>query len=316
MVHELARDHYGVKNQETLGILRRMVVKVAFIGLGNMGGGMAGRLLQSGFHLTVYNRTPARANPLVTTGALAADNPRDAVTDADFVISMLADDQALVGLALGEAGFVEAMRSDAVHLSMSTVSPTATRTLGAAHQALGTWLVAAPVLGRPDRAASGGLRIVAAGPRALEERCRPLFEALSSGYVWLGENPEQANIFKIVLNFALLGLVEVVAEALTLAEQNQIDREQYRQFVAPMFTSVLEGYAQRMISGAFEPAGFSSVLALKDARLAFELAEESRTPTPLASLVHDHLLQAIAHGRAEWDLAALVEVLREQAGLR
>jgi 3-hydroxyisobutyrate dehydrogenase-like beta-hydroxyacid dehydrogenase len=293
-----------------------MGVQVAFIGLGHMGSGMAARLRQAGFRLTVYNRTPAKANALVAAGALAADTPRDAVKDADIVVSMLADDQALLGLALGQEGFVEAMRRDAVHVSMSTVSPAATRSLRAAHEALGTWLVAAPVLGRPDRAASGELRIVAAGPRALEERCRPLFEALSSGYIWLGENQEQANIFKILLNFALLGLVEVMAEALTLAERNQIDREQYRQFVAPLFTNVVEAYAQRMISGAFEPAGFSSLLALKDARLAFEVGEESRTPAPLTGVVHDQLLQAIARGRGEWDLAGLIEVLREQAGLR
>jgi 3-hydroxyisobutyrate dehydrogenase-like beta-hydroxyacid dehydrogenase len=289
---------------------------VAFLGLGRMGAGMAARLLQSGFQVTVYNRTHARAEALVGAGGLAADSPRDAVKDADVVVSMLADDQALLGLALGEAGFVDAMRPDTVHLSMSTVSPAATRSLRAQHEARGTWLVAATVLGRPDRAASGELRIVAAGPRALEERCRPLFDAMSSGYIWVSENQERANVFKIVLNFALLGLVELTAEALTLAEHNQIDREQYRQFVAPLFANVIEEYAPRMMSGAFEPAGFSSVLALKDARLAFELADDSRTPAPLAGVVHDHLVEGIARCRGEWDLAAVVEVLREQAGLR
>jgi 3-hydroxyisobutyrate dehydrogenase-like beta-hydroxyacid dehydrogenase len=292
-----------------------MVVQVAFIGLGNMGSGMAARLLQAGYRLTVYNRTRAKADALVAAGAAAVDQPREAVKDADVVVSMLADDQALLGVALGEGGFVDAMRRDAVHVSMSTVSPVATRALREAHEARGTWLVAAPVLGRPDVAASGGLRIVAAGSRRLEERCRPLFQALARDYLWLGETQEQANVFKILLNFALLGLIEVTAEALTLAEHNQIDRQQYRQFVAPLFASAADGYAQRMISGAFEPAGFTSVLALKDARLAFDVAEESRTPTPLIGVVHEHLVQAIARGRGEWDLAGLVEVLREQAGL-
>jgi 3-hydroxyisobutyrate dehydrogenase-like beta-hydroxyacid dehydrogenase len=293
-----------------------MTQHIAFLGLGRMGAGMAARLLRSGFQLTVYNRTHARAEALVAAGALRADTPRDAVKDADVVVSMLADDQALLGLALGEAGFVGAMRPETVHLSMSTVSPATTRTLRTQHEVRGTWLVAATVLGRPDRAASGELRIVAAGPRALEERCRPLFHAMSSGYIWVSENQERANVFKIVLNFALLGLVELTAEALTLAEHNQIDREQYRQFVAPLFTNVIEDYASRMMAGAFEPAGFSSALALKDARLAFELADESRTPAPLAGVVHDHLLEGVAHHRGEWDLAAVVEVLREQAGLQ
>jgi 3-hydroxyisobutyrate dehydrogenase-like beta-hydroxyacid dehydrogenase len=289
---------------------------VAFLGLGRMGAGMAARLLQSGFQVTAYNRTHARAEALVAAGATAADTPRDAVSDADLVVSMLADDQALLGLALGEAGFVEAMRPHTVHVSMSTVSPAATRSLRAEHEARGSWLVAATVLGRPDRAASGELRIVAAGPRGLEERCRPLFDAMSRGYIWVSENQERANVFKIVLNFALLGLVELTAEALTLAEHNQIDREQYRQFIAPLFADVIEEYAPRMMAGTFEPPGFSSVLALKDARLAFELADESRTPAPLAGLVHDHLLEGVAHRRGEWDLAGVVEVLREQAGLR
>ena len=291
-------------------------IKVAFIGLGNMGSGMASRLLEAGFQLTVYNRTRAKADALVAAGARAAESPRDAAKDADLLVSMLADDEALLGLALGADGFVDTMPPDSLHLSMSTVSPAATGSLRAAHEARGTWLVAATVLGRPDRAASGALRIVAAGPRALEERCRPLFEAMSSGYIWVGEDQEQANVFKIVTNFALFGLVEATAEALTLAEHNDIDREQYRQFVAPLFANVLNDYAPRMIAGAFEPAGFSSVLALKDARLAFELADESRTPAPLTGVVHDHLLEGISRGRGELDLAAVVEVLREQAGLR
>jgi 3-hydroxyisobutyrate dehydrogenase-like beta-hydroxyacid dehydrogenase len=128
---------------------------------------------------------------------------------------------------------------------------------------------------------------MAAGPRALEERCRPLFNAMSSGYIWVSEAHERANVFKIVLNFAPLRLVELTAEALTLAEHNQIDREQYRQFVAPPIANVIEEYAPRMMAGAFEPAGFTSaVLALKDARLEFELADESRTPGALARVVH------------------------------
>jgi 3-hydroxyisobutyrate dehydrogenase-like beta-hydroxyacid dehydrogenase len=293
-----------------------MTQHVAFLGLGRMGSGMAARLLQAGFQVTAYNRTRARAEALVAAGGLAADTPRDAVKDADLVVSMLADDEALLALALGEAGFVDSMRPGTVHLSMSTVSPAATRSLSAEHEARGTWLVAATVLGRPDRAASGELRIVAAGPRVLEERCRPLFNAMSSGYIWISENQERANVFKIVLNFTLLGLLELTAEALTLAERNQIDREQYRQFVAPLFANVVDEYAPRMMAGAFEPAGFSSFLALKDARLAFELADESHTLAPLAGLVHDHLLESVAHRRGEWDVAGVVEVLREQAGLR
>ena len=277
---------------------------------------MAMRLLQAGFQLSVYNRSREKANDLVARGAQAAASPREAVRDADVVVSMVADDEALLSLALGESGFVEAMRRDAMHLSMSTVSPAATRALQVAHEAHGTSLVAAPVLGRPDRAATGELRIIAAGARVLEERCKPLFAAMASGYVWVSEKPEQANVFKILLNFALLGLVEVLAEALTLAERAEIDREQYRQFVTAVFAAVPEGYGQKMISGVFEPAGFSSVLALKDARLAFGVAEDVRAPAPVASLVHDHLLSAIARGRENWDLAGLVEVLREQAGLR
>ena len=107
-------------------------------------------------------------------------------------------------------------------------------------------------------------------------------------------------------------MVELTAEALTLAEHNQIDREQYREFVAPFFANVIEEYAPRMMAGTFEPAGFSSVLGLKDARLAFELADESRTPAPLAGVVHDHLVEGMARCRGECkSRTAISNVLRK-----
>ena len=289
---------------------------VAFVGLGNMGRPMAARLLERGFALRVHNRTAAKAAPLAEQGALVAATPAEAADGADVMLSMLADDTALEAAALGPNGFVGALRPGGLHVSMSTVSPEVTRRLADEHRARGADLVAAPVMGRPDVAASGNLWILAAGPAGLEERCRPLFEALGRGHTWLGEDPGLACVAKIGANFMLVGVVELAAEALTLVEKQGLEPARFFEVAKMLLPApVFEGYAGRMLAGSYQTAGFTAALALKDAGLALGLAEGGRAPAPIASLARDRLLTALARGRGEQDLAALYAVARESAGL-
>ena len=151
-------------------------MKVGFIGLGQMGRAMAGRLLDRGHGLTVYNRSPTAAGPFLARGAQVAGAPRDAL-DAEVVVTMLADDAALEAVWV-RPDLAARMPASAVHLNMSTASPVMARRMAALHAAAGRAYIAAPVFGRPHVAAAGELDIVAAGPAPGIERCRPLFDAL------------------------------------------------------------------------------------------------------------------------------------------
>jgi 3-hydroxyisobutyrate dehydrogenase-like beta-hydroxyacid dehydrogenase len=293
-----------------------LATTVAFVGLGNMGQPMAARLLERGFALRVHNRTAARAAPLAERGAVVGATPAEAADGAEVVVTMLADDAALEAAALGPHGFAAALGPGALHISMSTVSPEVTRRLAEEHARRGAHLVAAPVMGRPDVAAAGSLWLLAAGPPDLAERCRPLFEALGRGHTWLGEDPGLACVAKIGANFMLVGVVELAAEALTLVEKQGLEPARFFEIAKMLLPApAFEGYAGRMLAGSYQTAGFTAALALKDASLALGLAERGRAPVPIASLVRDRLLAALARGRGEQDLAALYAIARESAGL-
>lgn len=147
-------------------------MRVGFIGLGQMGSGMAANLLKAGHEVTVYNRTPSRTAPLVEQGARAAGQVADAC-GGDAVITMLADDSALETVALGERGIVASLGQGAVHISMSTISVGLSERLAAAHASAGQRYVAAPVFGRPEAAAAAKLFVVAAGAPTPWATARP-----------------------------------------------------------------------------------------------------------------------------------------------
>src|SRR6476620_5070126 len=151
-------------------------MKIGFIGLGQMGRGMAARLLDRGHELTVWNRTPSSCEMLRGEGAKVADRCEHTL-DADLVITMLADDAAIEAVWI-TSGLVDAMPVGAIHLNMASVSLRMAQRLAALHAERGSHYISAPVFGRPQAAATGQLDIVAAGPRDAVERCAPLFDAL------------------------------------------------------------------------------------------------------------------------------------------
>src|SRR5262245_8816911 len=152
-------------------------MRIGFIGLGKMGEGMAGNLLAAGHELVVYNRTRRKAEPLAKRGARIADRPRD-LADAEVVVTMLADDQAVEDVVFGKDGLLSALPAGRTHISMSTISVALSERLAQAHRAAQQSYVAAPVFGRPEAAAAAKLFIVAAGAEEAVARCQPIFAAL------------------------------------------------------------------------------------------------------------------------------------------
>jgi 3-hydroxyisobutyrate dehydrogenase-like beta-hydroxyacid dehydrogenase len=292
--------------------------KVGFIGLGNMGIGMARNIAAAGWPLAVWNRSPEKAASLSAPNVTVAKTPAAAAKGADFVVTMVADDAALEAVTLGPEGLLPALGSGAVHISMSTVSVPCTRTLAVRHANAERAFLAAPVFGRPEAAAAAKLWICAAGPAALLERCRPLLDLVGQGVIHFGDAPEQASVVKLAGNFLIGSMLESLCEAFTLLRKNAIDPEPFHDLISrKLFRSpVYENYGSIALSGKFEPPAFKLALALKDMTLGLQAAQESRTPMPVLSAVHGNLLSAVARGQGDLDFASLIRVVGQNAGLK
>lgn len=293
-------------------------MKIGFIGLGNMGRPMAANLIEAGHDVTLYNRSRARAEEIGGGKAGIADTPAAAAEGAEAVVTMLADDDAVEAVTLGPDGLLAALPQDAVHISMSTISVELSRLLTDAHSAVGRTFVSAPVLGRPEVAASAMLFIVAAGPGDAIERCSPLFESIGQRVFTVGEHPWQANVLKLCSNFLVVSAIEAMGEAFALTRKAEIDPEIFRQVIAEgIFQApAYQAYSTMIAADTYEPAGFWLPLGLKDTRLALQAAEALDVPLPTASLIRDQFLTALARGYENFDWGALGRVAADNAGLK
>jgi len=292
-------------------------MKVGFVGLGSMGSAMARNLIKAGHSLTVYNRTKSRAAELQPLGAKIAATPGEAASGADAVITMLADDGALESVVFGPGNILESLPAGGVHISMSTISVAIARRLAAAHQEKRQHFVSAPVFGRPEAAGAAKLFIVAAGPAGQIERCRALFDAMGQKTFMAGEDAPGANLVKLTGNFLITTVIESLAEGFALVRKSGLDANQFLEiltnslFAAPIYRT----YGGLIAADKFEPAGFKMPLGLKDNRLLLAAAEEANVPMPMASLVRDRFLAALAQGLGEADWSAIARMSAQEAGL-
>jgi 3-hydroxyisobutyrate dehydrogenase-like beta-hydroxyacid dehydrogenase len=288
---------------------------IGFIGLGNMGSAIAGHLLKSGQALRVWNRSPEPAARLVAQGARAARTPAEAL-QCDISFSMLAEDSVVEAVIL-ESGALDAAKPGAVHVNFATISVALAERLERLFQARGVGYVAAPVLGRPDVAAAGGLAVLAAGAPDAVAKALPLLE-LVGAHVWpVGDRAHLANVVKLACNFALASMIETLGEAGALAKAHGVPPSVlYEVMTGSLFAApAYKTYAALIAEQRFTPAGFKLPLGLKDVRLALQAGEAKHTPLPIASLLRDHFLAAIAAGDAEKDWSALASVAFRNAGL-
>jgi 3-hydroxyisobutyrate dehydrogenase-like beta-hydroxyacid dehydrogenase len=291
-------------------------MNVGFIGLGRMGIGMAANLLRAGHQVTVYNRTPSRAQPLVEQGARLAARLSDACR-RDAVITMLADDGAVEDIVFGHDRLIDASPEGTMHVSMSTISVALSERLATAHADARQRFVSAPVFGRPNAAAAGKLFIVAAGAATVIDACRPLFEAMGQRTFTVGDEPKAANLVKLSGNFLIASAIEALGEALALVGKGGIDSRQYLDLLtSTLFTAPLyKAYGGQIAEQTFEPAGFAAPLGAKDIRLTLAAAESLRVPMPLASLLRDRFLTLLARGGDALDWSAIGQLAASDAGL-
>lgn len=292
-------------------------MKIGFLGLGQMGAGMATNLLRAGHELTVWNRSPDKARALVAQGAVLARTPREAAAGREIIVSMLADDAALEAVLQGNDGVFEGLARGALHVSSSTIGVATTDRVAMLHQDRGLRLLSAPVFGRPEAAAAAKLFIVAGGAKSDYDAASALFPAISQKAFYIGAKPSSANLVKLCGNFAILAAIETLAEAMTLAQKGGVPKKLFLEVITgTLFDSPLyRNYGAALVEERFRPAGFAAPLGLKDMRLVGQSAEALRVPMPVLNVLRDHLLQTIdAHGE-EIDWSGIGRTIAANAGL-
>jgi 3-hydroxyisobutyrate dehydrogenase-like beta-hydroxyacid dehydrogenase len=292
-------------------------MKIGFIGLGQMGSGMAANLLKAGHEVTVYNRTAQKAAPLVASGAKPAANIKEAC-QGDAVMSMLANDEAASDTVYGEGGILASLAKGAMHISSSTISVALSEKLTADHAAAGQVFVSAPVFGRPAAAAAAQLFVVAAGAPNAVAVAMPALDAVGQKTFVIADVPKAANLVKLSGNFLIAAVIESLGEALALVSKGGIDKHAYLDimtstlFGAPIYKT----YGALIADQKFEPAGFAAPLGQKDMRLVLAAAEELRVPMPLVSLLRDRFLTLLANGGDNLDWSAIGSLAAKDAGER
>lgn len=289
-------------------------MRIGFVGLGSMGQAMASNLLKGGHQLVVWNRSPDPVQALVKLGAVAATDPAQAF-GVEVVFSMLADDNALREVLLA-SGLLDTLKGPLIHVNMATISVALADDLAARHQAQGVHYLAAPVLGRPNVAASGELNIIAAGPGDAIETVQPLFDLIGRKTWRMGDKASQANVMKLACNFMIASAIESMAEASVLVDAYGMESGQLIELISnSIFPGpVYAGYGKMIAERNYEPAAFKASLGLKDVGLALAAAEQAQVPLPLAEMVRGNLLDATAHDEGHMDLAVLGRVAERHAG--
>ena len=282
-------------------------MNVGFIGLGRMGSGMAARILEGGHDLVVYDVMPQSTAAAAAAGARVAASVADLCAGREVVITMLAEDAAVHDVVFGQGGLRDSLPAGAIHLAMGTYGVGTIRTIAAAHAAARQILVAAPVLGRPDLAASGQLGIVSGGPDEAVARCEPLFQIIGRLTFRAGIEPEAASAIKLANNLVLGCAIQAMGEAFSLVRKYDVDPHVlYDVMTEGLFSApAYKVYGKIIVDEAYARAGSTIALNLKDANLILAAGDIARVPLPSGNTFRDRLLSAIAHGDANKDVAAL-----------
>ncbi|MFI4947046.1 MAG: NAD(P)-dependent oxidoreductase [Burkholderiales bacterium] len=287
--------------------------RVALIGLGLMGSGMARRLLGAGFPLAVWNRNPERAKALAAEGAHVAATPRDAAARADVVLSMVADDAASRAVWLGDHGALAGATRGAVLVECSTLTVGWIGQLFREVAARGCELLDAPVTGSKPHAASGELVFLVGGSAAALETARPALTAMSRAILHVGASGRGA-LLKLVNNFMCGVQAASLAEALALIERSGLDRAKSLELLttgAPG-SPLVKTLSARMTARDYTP---NFLLRLMSKDLTYALAEGRKYGLALSTVASALQVvdQAVAAGNGEEDFSALVEPLRRPA---
>ncbi|MCY4578538.1 MAG: NAD(P)-dependent oxidoreductase [Chloroflexi bacterium] len=292
-------------------------MNIGFIGLGNMGGGMAANVLRAGHDLTVHDLRREAATPLLENGASWADTPAEVAAASEVVLTSLPGPREVEAIALGDSGVLEGSTSGKVYIDLSTSSPTLIRSIAEDFAAKGVSVLDAPVSGGPVGARTGRLAVMVGGDREVYERVKPALDAIGDKVSYIGP-VGSGSIAKLMHNCIGYGLQTIVAECLTLGVKAGVDPE-------PLFEAISNGsvgrgssfantYPNTFLAGNFDPPSFALRLAHKDVSLALELAREYGVPMSVGNIAHQELTSALNRGWADLDSRVAMKLQEERAG--
>jgi 3-hydroxyisobutyrate dehydrogenase-like beta-hydroxyacid dehydrogenase len=292
-----------------------MMEKIAYLGLGIMGQGMAANLLKAGYSVTVWNRTPARCEPLIAQGAAQASSAAEAAANAEVVMYCVSDDAAVEELVFGDEGVLAGVKAGQIVIDLTTVHPDTTYREAAAFTEKGVRFLDAPVFGSKNEAAQGGLWIVVGGDRDLYEQMKPILELLSETTHYMG-GTAMGSSMKLVGNLVVASQLEALGEAMTLATKAGLNPEDVlgvlhvTDFKSPIF----DGVGQMLMNRDFT-THFSLKLMLKDANLIAQFAQDLNVPIPASAATREVIKAAVNKGWGEENASAFIKQLEDQAGV-
>lgn len=286
---------------------------IAFIGLGKMGAAMAANIQRAGYPLVVWNRSPEKAAPLLEAGATVAESPGAAAASADCVISSLADDAAVRMIVQGNNGLVSGMRSGAVHIGTSTVSPALSDELEKIHMEAGSHYIAGPVAGRVPAAEAAQLVTLLAGSSGQIEITRPLISTYAPHIFVVGERPSQASVAKLIVNFLGASAMDLIGQTVTWAERAGIPPKLVFTLLSSFFANpATRDYITKISDRDFDTVGFTASGGLKDVTLMIDAARDVKLTLSSAEILRSKLEMAIENGWQDKDWSCFTETDRSQ----
>ena len=292
-----------------------MKTGVGFLGLGLMGKAMAGRLLDAGYPLVVWNRKRGKADDLVARGAAWGESPQAVTAECEVLCSMVADDAALGAVVLGRHGALAAAREKTIHVDFSTVSPRASANLAKAYSERGAAFLHAPVLGSRQAAAEGTLLLFVGGPRAAYDRVREMLNQFGQHH-WYFDELTQATYMKLAANLLLSSLMGSLVQALVFAQKAKLDAAALLDVVeaSSLNAPMLPRKGRTILARNFQPNFFLSHM-LKDLNLISDAAGGLGVPLPMLAALRELYIAGEAQGLGGEDYSAVIRVLEQMAGV-
>lgn len=291
---------------------------VGFIGLGNMGMGMAANIQKADYPLVVHDVRPAAAQPFVAAGARQGDSAAEVARLSDVVFTSLPGPREVEAVALGAGGVLEGIRAGGIYVDLSTSRPTLIRRIEPQFRAKGAHVLDAPVSGGKTGAASRNLAVMVGGERDIFERIKPLLDAFGDKVFYAG-SIGAGSVCKLVHNMIGHGVRQAIAEGLTLGVKAGVEAEALWQCVRRgalgRMSSLHENIPRTVFRGSFEPPSFLLSLARKDIALATELGREFDVPMPVANLAEQMAIESLNRGWGDLDSSITFLLQEEAAGV-
>jgi 3-hydroxyisobutyrate dehydrogenase len=292
---------------------------VGFIGLGNMGMGMAGNIQKADYPMVVYDLRQTALQPFVTNGARQASSPAEVASLSEVIFTSLPGPKEVEEVATGKGGVLEGIKPGGIYVDLSTSRPTLIRRIEPLFRQKGAHVLDAPVSGGKTGAATRNLAVMVGGERAIYERIKPILDAFGDKVFYAG-SIGAGSVCKLVHNMIGHGIRQAIAEGLTLGVKAGVDAEAVweciRRGAVGRMSGLHEGIPRTVFRGTYEPASFALALARKDIGLATELGREFNVPMPVANLAEQIAIEGMNRSWETQDNSVLFRLQEEAADVQ